>query len=149
MRNNASATFLLLLWLTGGILAGTSGCSVRKKQKSEFCETTTVLRQQKDSLMLTGKKECGEQTIRYWKQFRLSPPDSSGRQFVRTVTQAVTASRRTESERDTLLQQSASQTSVHKTGSQKEENDTRRSFPTNIVFFFLLLFLVTFGLTQK
>ena len=116
------------LILTGGILAGIPGCSVRKKSRSEWQEKKEVVRLQTDSLLAGSRKKTSEQAFRYFQHIRLSPPDSTGRQYIRTLTQASSAAGRIETGCDSLSLQSATRSVLHAENRQKEDTATSRTF---------------------
>lgn len=127
MKNNTVAGNVCSLMLAGAVLAGTAGCSVLKKGRSELQLKQEVRQLQTDSLLIGSHKKIREQSIHYFRQIHLSPPDSAGRQYIQTLTQAVSAAGRTEARRDSLSLQSAIRTALHSENRQKEYTATNRT----------------------
>lgn len=127
MKNNLSCKLYAFLCGTGILLTGTVGCAGRRQVRTEQHQKYETFRLQTDSLFITRKKEQSVQRVHYWQQIRLSSPDSSGRQYIRSVTQAGSTSRLTATRQDSLRQQSVTNTAIRQENKMKQKKDNRRT----------------------
>lgn len=128
MKNNLSCKLYALLCGTGILLTGTVGCAGRKQLQTEQHQKHETFRLQTDSLFTTRKDEQSEQRVHYWQEIRLSAPDSSGRQYIRSVAQAGSVARLTATRQDSSRQQSATVTTIRQENKVKQKKDNRRTF---------------------
>lgn len=128
MKNNLSRKFYTLLLGTGILLNGNMGCAGRRQVQAERYQMHDTFRLETDSLFMTRKDEQSEQRAYYWQEIQLSAPDSSGRQYIRSVKQAGSVARLTATRQDSLRQQSATVTTIRQENNVKQKKDNRRTF---------------------
>lgn len=116
-----------ICWLLAGALSGMSGCSVRKQQQAQLRQISEVAELRTDDLYRAGKSEGAEQAIRYWQQIQLSAPDSNGLQYPQSITQALSATQRTETRQDSATTQSVVHTATHSEKHVQQEATLRQS----------------------
>lgn len=116
-----------ICWLLAGALSGMSGCSVRKQQQAELRQINEVAELRTNDLYRAAKSEGAERAIRYWQQIQLSAPDSNGLQYPQSITQALSATQRTETRQDSAATQSVAHIATHSEKHVQQEATLRQS----------------------
>lgn len=129
MSNSPFNKMFALLLLVSILLACISGCAVRKQTKMKRQERKEIMQLHTDSLFSTHRKEQETQRIYYRQQLHLSAPDSAGRQYIRSVTQAISASCQSDLRQDTVINNSTAFSALQQTTSTEQVKVNRRTSP--------------------
>lgn len=122
------------------------GCKGKKEIISRQQEATQISLSEKDSLrwqQLAFHFQHRQIDLKHWQ---LSPPDSSGMQYIQTITEIKENEDLYQTSRSMLQSESASRSSanIEKVKETHEKREIKRGYSSAILF--VLLFLVIFGI---